>query len=131
MGWLSAAVEKLKKGVRQHGDQKKYYDEHLRLASRDNSVAGNELGKDTAGRLNTEGKCGDVDENDILSAFLPREDTTLNSSTICDSLIRVDTLRRVFATEEFLEELLDLGYTSRTANEYNLILDFRNTILVH
>lgn len=103
----------------------------MRLASRDNSVAGNELCKDTAGRLDTESKCGDVDEDDILSAFLPREDTTLNSSTICDSLIRVDTLGRVFATKEFLEELLDLGYTSGTANEYNLILDVRNPILVH
>ncbi len=63
----------------------------MRLASRDNSVAGNELGEDTTGSLNTEGKCGDVDEDDILSAFFPREATTLNSSTICDSLIRVDT----------------------------------------
>jgi hypothetical protein len=43
----------------------------LRLASRDNSVTGNELGEDTAGGLNSEGKCGNVDEDDILSAFLP------------------------------------------------------------
>jgi NAD-specific glutamate dehydrogenase len=98
----------------------------LRLASRDNSVAGNELGEDTTGSLDTEGKCGDVDEDDILSAFLPREDTTLNSSTICDSLIRVDTLGWVSATEELLEKLLDLGYTSGTANEYDLIRDIRN-----
>lgn len=98
----------------------------MRLASRDNSVAGNELGEDTTSSLDTEGKCGDVDENEILSAFLPREDTTLNSSTICDSLIRVDTLGRVSATEELLEKLLDLGYTSGTANEYDLIRDIRN-----
>jgi hypothetical protein len=101
--------------------RKKNYDEHLRLACRDNSVAGNELGEDTTGSLDTEGKCGDVDEDDILSAFLPREDTTLNSSTICNSLIWIDALGRLFATEEFPEKLLDLGYTSRTANEYDLV----------
>jgi hypothetical protein len=43
----------------------------LRLAGRDNSVTGNELGEDTTGGLNSESKCGNVDEDDILSAFLP------------------------------------------------------------
>jgi NAD-specific glutamate dehydrogenase len=46
-------------------------DAHLRLASRDNSVTGNELGEDTAGGLDSEGKCGNVDKDDIFSAFLP------------------------------------------------------------
>jgi hypothetical protein len=50
---------------------KKIDDAHLRLAGRDNSVTGNELGEDTTGGLDSEGKCGNVDKDDILSAFLP------------------------------------------------------------
>ena len=50
---------------------KKNYDAHLRLASRNNSVTGNELRKDTTGGLDSKGKCGNVNEEDILSAFLP------------------------------------------------------------
>lgn len=94
---------------------------HLGLASRDNSVAGNQLGKDTTGGLNAEGKSGNIDKDDILSAFLSRENTTLDSSTIRNSLIGVNALRRLLATKEFLEELLDLGYTRRAADEYDLV----------
>jgi hypothetical protein len=46
-------------------------DAHLRLASRDYSVTGNELGEDTAGGLDSESKCSNVDKDDIFSAFLP------------------------------------------------------------
>jgi len=45
----------------------------------------------------------------------------LDSSTVCNSLIRVNALRRLFAAKEFPEELLDLGYTGGTADEYDLI----------
>ncbi len=55
-----------------------------------------------------------------------RENTTLNGSTICDGLIRVNALGRLFATEELPEKLLDLGYTSGTANEYDLVRQIRN-----
>jgi hypothetical protein len=93
----------------------------LGLASRDNSVAGNQLGKDTTGCLNAEGKRGNIDQDDILSAFLSRENTTLDSSTISNSLIGVNALRRLFAAKEFLEKLLDLGYTRGAADEYDLV----------
>lgn len=71
-------------------------------------------------------ECGEIDKDDTPSAFFPIDDTTLNDGTICDSLIRVDTLGRVSATEELLEKLLDLGSTSGTANEYDLIRNIRN-----
>lgn len=96
-------------------------DAHLGLAGRDNSVAGNQFGKDTTGGLNAEGKSGNIDEDDILSAFLSRENTTLDSSTIGNSLIGVNALRRISAAKEFLEKLLDLGYTRGAADEYNLV----------
>jgi len=94
---------------------------HLGLASGNNGVAGNQLGEDTTSGLNAEGKSGNVDKNDILSANLSREDTTLDSSTVCNSLIGVNALRGIFAAKEFLEKLLDLGYTGGTANEYDLV----------
>jgi hypothetical protein len=39
---------------------------------------------------------------------------------MCDSLIGVDTLGRLLAAEELLEELLDLGDTSGTTDEDDL-----------
>ena len=103
----------------------------MRLASRNNSVTGNELRKDTTGGLDSKGKCGNVNEEDILSAFLPGEDTTLNSSTIRNSLIWVDALGRLFATKELLEKLLNLGYTGGTANEYDLVRELAPQPSVH
>ena len=113
------------------GDQKKNEDAHLRLASRNNSVTGNKLGEDTTGGLDSEGKCGNVNENDILSALLSRKDTTLNSSTICNSLIWVDALGRLFATKELLEKLLNLGYTGGTADQYDLVRELTPRPSVH
>ena len=91
------------------------------LASGDNSVTRDQLGENTAGSLNTKGKSGNIDEDNILSPFFPREDTTLDGGTIGNCLIRVDTLRRLLATKELLEKLLDLGDTRGATNKYNLI----------
>jgi hypothetical protein len=81
---------------------------HLRLASRNNSVAGNKLGEDTTGGLNTKCQRTDIHQYDIFGALLTGEDTTLDSGTVSNSLIGVDSLRSLFA-EILLEELLDLG----------------------
>lgn len=91
------------------------------FAGGDNGVTRDELGEDTTGGLNAKGESGNVDEDNILSAFLPREYTALNRGTVCNSLVRVDTLGRLPATEELFKELLDLGDTCRTANEYDLL----------
>ena len=90
------------------------------LLSRDNSVAGNELRHHSTGGLDTERKRADINEDNVRSAFFAREDTTLDSSTVCDGLIRVDSLRGLLAAEVLLEELLDLGDTGGTTNEDNL-----------
>ena len=91
------------------------------LASGDNSVTGDQLSEDTAGSLNTKRKRGNIDKNNILGAFFSSEDTTLNGGTIGNCLIGVDTLRRLLATKELLEELLNLGDTRRATDEYNLV----------
>lgn len=89
MGWLSAAVEKLVQ-----------------------SVTRNQLGEDTTGSLDTKSKRADIDENNVSSSFSARQDSTLNSGTVSDGLIGIDSLGRFLATEELLEELLNFGDTS-------------------
>lgn len=85
-------------------------DVHLALASRDDSVTGNELGHHSTGCLNTERKGADIDENDVTQALITREDTSLDGSTVGNSFIRVDTLRGLLA-KVLLKELLDSGNT--------------------
>ena len=93
--------------------------EDLALAGRDDSVTGDELGHDTTSGFDTESEGVDVDEDDITQALVASEDTTLNGSTIGNSLIRVDTLRG-FLSEVLLEELLNLRDTSGTTDENDL-----------
>ena len=93
---------------------------HLRLAGGDNSVTGDQLSENTAGRLNAKGKCGNVDKDNILGAFFSREDTALDCGTIGNRLIGVDTFGRFLATKELLEELLNLGDASGATNENDL-----------
>ena len=108
--------------VSQTTSQRRKNDAHLGFAGGDNSVTGDQLSEDTAGSLNTKGKSGDIDKDNILGAFFPRENTTLDGSTVGNCLIGVDTLRRLLATKELLEELLNLGDTGGTTDEYNLAL---------
>ena len=92
----------------------------MALARRDNGVARDELRHDATGSLDAERERADIDEDNILGAFLTRKDTALYGGTVSDGLIGVDSLRWLLATEELLEELLDLRNTSRAANKYNL-----------
>ena len=93
--------------------------EDLALAGRDDGVTGDKLGHDTTSGLDTESEGIDVNEEDIAQALVASEDATLNSSTIGDSLIRVDTFGRLLA-KVLLKELLDLGDTSRATDENDL-----------
>lgn len=95
-------------------------DIHLALPGGDDGVTGDELGEDTTGGLDTESERADIDEDDIGSSLSTREDTSLDSGTVGNSLIGVDTLGRLLATEELLEELLDLGNTGRTSDKDDL-----------
>jgi hypothetical protein len=95
--------------------------EDLRLAGRDDSVTGNELGHHTASGLDTESEGVNIHENDVNHGVITGEDTTLNGGTESDGLIRVDALAGLLAGEEFLQESLDLGDTGRTTNKNNVI----------
>ena len=97
--------------------------EDLALPGRDDGIPRDQLGEHATGRLDTEGERVDVDEEDTVgeTAFTG-EDSTLNSGTISDGFIWVDRFGRLFAAEEFLDELLDLGDTGRTADENDLAM---------
>jgi hypothetical protein len=120
VGWLSAAVEKLRLISIGKIEERKKSDVHLALAGGDDGVTGDELGEDSAGGLDTEGQGADIDEDDVSGAFGAGEDTTLDGSTVGDGLIGVDSLGRLLAAEVLLEELLDLGDTSGTTNKDDL-----------
>jgi hypothetical protein len=110
--------------------------EDLRLLRRDDSVARDDLGEDAAGGFDTyegrnvseneerrgrkgrtESKRRAIDEDNTFVALLTREDASLYSCSISNSLIRIDALRGLFAVEVLAEELLNLGNSSRAADE--------------
>ena len=93
--------------------------EDLALAGGDGGTTGDELGHYTTGGLDTESERVDVDEEDVTQGVVATEDTTLDGSTIGNSLIGVDTLGRLLS-EVLLEELLNLGDTSGATDENNL-----------
>lgn len=64
---------------------------NLRLLGGDVGVAGDEDRHDTADSLNTLREASNVDEEELLSTSVTTDDTTLNGSTIGDSLVGVNT----------------------------------------
>jgi NAD-specific glutamate dehydrogenase len=95
--------------------------EDLALPSRDDGIPRDQLGEHATGRLDTESQRVDVDEEDtVREATFAGENSTLNSGAIGDGFIWVDRFGGLFAAEEFLDELLDLGDTSGTTDEDDL-----------
>jgi len=68
----------------------------------------------------TKGQGADIDEKNTLASLFTGKDTTLDSGTVGDGLVRVDTLGRLLAVKVVLEELLDLGDSGRSTNKDNL-----------
>jgi hypothetical protein len=98
--------------------------ESLRLLGRDGGVALDESSHDTTGSLDTERQRSNVEEEDLvgrLGRSVARKDGSLDGSTVGNSLIRVDGLVGLLATEEVGDHLLDLGDTSGTTDEDNLV----------
>uniref|UniRef100_A0A6N2NCI3 Uncharacterized protein n=1 Tax=Salix viminalis TaxID=40686 RepID=A0A6N2NCI3_SALVM len=62
----------------------------------------------------------------LLIAFTT-QDSSLDCSTICNSLIRVDALAELLSIKEVLQKLLHLGNSSRATNKNNIM----NRALVH
>ena len=92
--------------------------EDLGLLGGDGGVAVDQTGEDTAEGLNTEGKRGDVEKEEVSD--LARKDTTLDGGTNGDSLVRVDGLGGVTA-EDALDGLGDLGHTGHATNKDDIL----------
>ncbi len=116
MGWLSAAVEKLKQVTSEHVKQTYIWLFLVGITV----FLGINLVK-TPPVVSIPRVSGvNIDEDDISGSFRTRENTTLNGSTVGNSLIGVDTLGRLLATKVLLKELLDFGNTSGSTNEHDL-----------
>lgn len=98
--------------------------EGLGLLGGDGGVALDEGGHDTTSGLNAEGERRDVEKKDLVGGLgrsVTREDSGLDGSTVGNSLIGVDGLAGLLAVEEVGDELLDLGDTSGTTDEDDLV----------
>jgi len=97
--------------------------EGLGLFGGDNGSTLNDWSHNTSNGLNSEGKRGHIDEKNVLGFFgsLTSEDTTLDRSTVSDSLIWVDTTVWLLTVEVFLEKLLDLWDTCRSSNKHDFV----------
>lgn len=94
------------------------------LDSRDGGTTGNDLSEDVALHGDTKGKGNNVEQEHVGGVGrggLARKDTSLDSGTVGNSLIGVDALLELLATEEVAEELLNLGDTGRATNKDNLV----------
>lgn len=100
--------------------------EDLALLGGDDGVTLDKMGHDTTSGLNTKSKRVDIHENEVVGSGVTGENTTLNSSAVSDSLIGVDILASLLS-EELLKHGLDLGNTSGTTNENNVV----NVALLH
>mmetsp|Transcript_20089 Transcript_20089/g.17214 ORF Transcript_20089/g.17214 Transcript_20089/m.17214 type:complete len:181 (-) Transcript_20089:931-1473(-) len=98
--------------------------EGLALLSWDNSGSGDNLSHDSTNSFNTKGQRSSVNKENLLASLSfigTTKDTTLNSSTIGDGFIGVNTSVWLFTVEEVLDQFLDLGDTGGTTNQNDLI----------
>jgi len=86
-------------------------------------VSGDEDGHDTTSGLDTLGKRGDIEKEEVLNLLgtLSGEDSGLNGSTESNSLIGVDGSVEGLSVEEVLKHGLDLGDSGGTTNEDDFV----------
>jgi hypothetical protein len=92
--------------------------------SRHSLSTGNNRGENVALHGDTEGEGNDIEKEEVGGlgrGGLSREDTGLDGGTVGNSLVGVDALLELLATEEVAEELLDLGDTGGTTNKDDLV----------
>ena len=97
--------------------------ERTALVGWDGGVARHDDTKDVTLHGDTEGEGSNIKEKEVLGLVrsLTSENGGLNSGTVGNSLIRVDGLVQLAATEELRDHRLDLGDTSGTANEDDVV----------
>mmetsp|Transcript_33377 Transcript_33377/g.45689 ORF Transcript_33377/g.45689 Transcript_33377/m.45689 type:complete len:468 (-) Transcript_33377:106-1509(-) len=93
----------------------------LRFLGGDKGSTVNQRGHDSANSLNTQSQRGDIKKDNFLSGLILGKNTSLDSGTISDSFIGVNTTVRFLSVEEIFQELLDLGDTSGSSDQNNFV----------
>jgi hypothetical protein len=98
--------------------------EDFGLLGGDGGVALDERSHDTTSSFDTDGERRNVEKQDLgggLGRSVTRQDSSLDGSTVGDSLVRVDRLVRLLAVEEVGDHLLNLGDTGGSTDQDNLV----------
>merc|ERR1711971_489644 len=95
--------------------------EDLALLGGDDGVSGDELGHDSSNSLDSKSQGVNIKKHDVSGVLLSREDAGLNSSSVGNSLIRVDSLAGLLAIKVLLDKLLDLGNPGGTSDKNYLV----------
>jgi NAD-specific glutamate dehydrogenase len=97
--------------------------EDLRLLGGDSGVTLDKSSHDTTSGLNTERERSNIEKKEILGLLrgITSQDSSLDGSTVGDSLIGVDGLVGLLTVEEVRDHLLDLGDTGGTTNKDNIV----------
>merc|ERR1711957_1118221 len=82
-----------------------------------------QLRHDTTSSFQTHRQWCHIQQQEVLDLrrTFSSQDCSLHSSSICHSLIRIDRSVWLLAIEELLDQLLDLGDTSGTPHQYDLM----------
>mmetsp|Transcript_34822 Transcript_34822/g.58136 ORF Transcript_34822/g.58136 Transcript_34822/m.58136 type:complete len:174 (-) Transcript_34822:564-1085(-) len=96
---------------------------HLGLLGRDRGVSLDQGCHDTTSGLNSQSQRSDVQQQKTIGllALLTSQDGRLHGSTVGNSLIGVDGLVQLLATEEIGNQLLHLGDTCGSTNQHDLV----------
>ena len=92
--------------------------------ARNSATAGNNGSKDVALHGNTEGERADIEEEEVsglLRAGLAGKDSSLDGSTVGNSLIGVNALLELLAVEELRQKLLDARDTGGTTDQDDFV----------
>merc|ERR1719427_2343536 len=97
--------------------------ECLGLLSGDSGVPLDEAGHHSSCCLNTKGQRSHVQQEQVrhLLTGISCQDSSLNSSTVGYSLVRVDRPVQLLAVEEVLEQFLNLGNSGRTSDKNDVV----------
>merc|ERR1712107_727558 len=98
-------------------------DGDLVLLGGDGGVPLDERGHHTSSSLDTQRQRSNIQEQQVRHSLggVSSEDGGLHSGSIGHSLVRVDALVQLLAIEEVLQQLLDLGDSSGSSNQDNVI----------
>ena len=97
--------------------------EDTRLVGGDGGVTGDDDTENVNLHGNTEGEGSNIEQEEVsgLVRGLAGKDGSLDSGTVCDSLVGVDRLVRLLAVEEVGNKLDDTWDTSGTTNQDNFV----------